>query len=186
MIDPDGYRPNVGIILMHSDGRVFWARRARRDGWQFPQGGMREGEDPEQALYRELNEETGLAREDVTVLGHTGEWLRYRLPSRYIRRNRQPLCIGQKQRWFLLRLARDDVRFELTSHATPEFDEWRWSGYWEPVREVIYFKRAVYVQALKELAPLAVPHGPPAAPAWLDRFAGSAGAHEDGDMSEPG
>src|SRR5690606_35055770 len=102
VIDPDGYRPNVGIVLMHPDGRVFWARRVRRDGWQFPQGGMNTDETPLEAMYRELREETGLLPEHVAVLGVTPGWLRYRLPQRAIRRRDRMVCIGQKQVWFLL------------------------------------------------------------------------------------
>ena len=108
MIDPDGYRPNVGIILMREDGRVFWARRAYRDGWQFPQGGMNSDETPLEAMYRELREETGLQPEHVEVLGATPGWLRYRLPRRFVRRNERPICIGQKQVWFLLRFLGDE------------------------------------------------------------------------------
>ena len=104
VIDPDGFRPNVGIVLMHEDGRVFWARRVHRDGWQFPQGGMNSDETPLEAMYRELEEETGLRPEHVAVLGVTPGWLRYRLPKRYIRHHCGPICIGQKQRWFLLRV----------------------------------------------------------------------------------
>src|SRR5690606_4614380 len=73
VIDPDGYRPNVGIVLMRPDGRVFWARRVRRDGWQFPQGGMNTDETPLEAMYRELREETGLGPEHVAVLGGRSE-----------------------------------------------------------------------------------------------------------------
>src|SRR6516162_3528855 len=78
VIDPDGYRPNVGIILLRADGRVFWARRAFRDGWQFPQGGMNSDETPLEAMYRELREETGLEPEHVEVIGATPGWLKYR------------------------------------------------------------------------------------------------------------
>ncbi len=171
LIDSEGFRSNVGIVLMRGNGEVFLGRRARgRGGWQFPQGGMREGEDLEQALFRELHEETGLTRNTVIVVGRTARWLSYRLPARYIRRDSYPVCIGQKQRWFLLRLKRDDVQFELAASSEPEFDHWRWTGYWEPIREVVYFKQAVYAQALKELAPLAFPHGAPAAPEWLARI----------------
>ena len=167
LIDADGFRANVGIILMRSDGTVFLGRRAGGRGWQFPQGGMRRGESLEEALYRELHEEVGLTRSQVCLAGQTRGWLRYRLPSRYVRRNRHPLCIGQKQRWCLLRLVNDAVDFRLDATSEPEFDQFRWVAYWEPVRAVIAFKRRVYMRALTELAPIAYPEGAPAVPAWV-------------------
>jgi putative (di)nucleoside polyphosphate hydrolase len=85
MIDPDGYRPNVGIVLINNHQRVFWAQRSSNDGWQFPQGGMNTDETPEEAMYRELREETGLIPDHVDLLGATPGWLRYRLPKRYQR-----------------------------------------------------------------------------------------------------
>ncbi len=155
MIDPDGYRPNVGIVLMRTDGQLFWARRVSRDGWQFPQGGMNTDETPLEAMYRELHEETGLRTEHVEVLGATPGWLRYRLPERCVRRSSRPTCIGQKQVWFLLRLIgqEGDVRLDLTDK--PEFDSWRWVDFWYPADNVVHFKREVYVRALHHLAPLA-------------------------------
>jgi len=174
VIDNDGFRANVGIVLMRADGCVFLGRRTGGRGWQFPQGGMRHGETLEQALYRELHEEVGLVREDVTIAGRTADWVRYRLPPRYIRRKSQPVCVGQKQRWFLLRLAREDAAFRLDATGEPEFDQWRWCGYWEPVREVIYFKRPVYVQALTELGPIGFPAGVPATPQWWAEITASA------------
>jgi putative (di)nucleoside polyphosphate hydrolase len=165
VIDPDGFRANVGIVLMQAD-QVFLGRRTGARGWQFPQGGMRRGETLEEALYRELNEEIGITKAHVSIVGQTERWLRYRLPARYIRRNQQPVCTGQKQRWFLLRLT-GDATFDFTRTSEPEFDSWRWASYWEPVREVIYFKRAVYIRALTELAALAFPRGKqPAFPPW--------------------
>ena len=154
MIDRDGYRPNVGIILSSDDGRVLWAKRIGQSAWQFPQGGIDQGETPEDALFRELNEELGLAREHVRILGVTSHWLRYRLPSRYVRRRRGRVCIGQKQKWFALRLVAGEelVRFDATD--SPEFDGWRWVDYWHPLQEVVEFKREVYQRALRELAPL--------------------------------
>jgi putative (di)nucleoside polyphosphate hydrolase len=166
VIDNDGFRANVGIILMRDEGEVFLGRRAGGRGWQFPQGGMRHGENFEQALYRELHEEIGLDSTQVDLVGRTDRWLRYRLPARFVRRDRRPVCIGQKQRWFLLRLKRPDARFEFAGTDEPEFDEWRWVNYWEPVREVIYFKRPVYMRALEELAPLVFPEGGQTPPAW--------------------
>jgi putative (di)nucleoside polyphosphate hydrolase len=167
-IDAEGFRANVGIVLMRASGEVFLGRRTGGRGWQFPQGGVRQGEPVEQALYRELQEEIGLTREHVEVAASTSDWLRYRLPKRYVRRGRGPTCIGQKQRWFLLRLAVPEAGLEFNFKGTdePEFDGWRWSNYWEPVREVIYFKRPVYVRMLTELAPKAFPHGAPALPEW--------------------
>ncbi|MBC8027029.1 MAG: hypothetical protein H7Y89_13635, partial [Steroidobacteraceae bacterium] len=106
----------------------------------------------------------------VTLAASTSDWIPYRLPKRYVRRGRGPTCIGQKQRWFLLRLAvpESDVRFEFTQTGEPEFDGWRWANYWEPVREVIYFKRPVYVRMLTELASTAFPGGAPAHPDWWE------------------
>jgi putative (di)nucleoside polyphosphate hydrolase len=174
VIDADGYRANVGIVLMRNDGRVFLGRRTGGRGWQFPQGGMREGEDPDGALLRELKEEVGLDADDVTVEGRTERWLRYRLPPRYVRRNQQPVCVGQKQRWFLLRLAREKPAFRFDHTSEPEFDQWRWADYWEPVREVIYFKRPVYLRALHELGGIAFPDGLPAYPEWWGEIAQAA------------
>jgi len=154
VIDQDGFRLNVGIILSNEQGKVFWARRVGQDAWQFPQGGIDKSESPEEAMFRELTEETGLSNNDVEVLGSTKEWLHYRLPKRYVRKNQQPLCIGQKQIWFMLRMKCCESAVDLAHSETPEFDRWRWVEYWEPSRKVIFFKRKVYKMALRELEPL--------------------------------
>ncbi len=156
MIDSEGYRANVGIILSNNDGQVFWARRIGQDAWQFPQGGIDKSESPEEAMYRELKEETGLEPHDVKLLGCTRRWLKYRLPKKYIRRNQNPVCIGQKQIWYMLRMLGDEKAVDLANSPTPEFDHWQWVDYWEPSRKVIFFKRKVYKLALKELEPLLV------------------------------
>lgn len=156
MIDIDGFRPNVGIILTNDQGQLLWARRVGgQDAWQFPQGGINAHETPEQALYRELHEEIGLYPHDVEILGCTRGWLRYRLPNRLVRHNSQPLCVGQKQKWFLLRLTSDEKRICLSNGGRAEFDAWRWVSYWYPLGKVVAFKRDVYRRALKELA---LPH----------------------------
>jgi putative (di)nucleoside polyphosphate hydrolase len=165
LIDTDGYRPNVGIIICNGERRLFWARRVGQNAWQFPQGGIQGDETPEQAMFRELQEEIGLRPEQVEVLGATQRWLRYRLPKRFIRRNSHPICIGQKQIWFLLRARCGEDSFCFDHTPKPEFDDWRWVRYWQPVREVVYFKRRVYSQALRELAPLLYPENPPRRPA---------------------
>ncbi|AFC87393.1 RNA pyrophosphohydrolase [Frateuria aurantia] len=154
MIDPDGYRPNVGIVLLNGRGQLFWARRINKDGWQFPQGGMRSDETPREAMFRELAEETGLLPQHVEVIGETRGWLRYRLPSRFIRRHQQPTCIGQKQVWFLLRLTGTEDSLRLDATEQPEFDIWRWVDFWYPASHVVNFKRDVYQRALRQFEPL--------------------------------
>ena len=157
MIDSEGYRPNVGIILCNADGRLFWARRIGQHSWQFPQGGIRRDESPEQAMFRELGEEVGLRPEHVQVVGCTRGWLRYRLPRHLIRFGNKPTCIGQKQVWFLLRMLSGEDTVCLDSSERPEFDHWQWVDYWYPLRAVVPFKRHVYWLALHELAPLLLP-----------------------------
>ncbi len=153
MIDAQGFRPNVGIVIANDSGQLLWARRiGGRDAWQFPQGGINPDEKPEQALYRELEEEVGLTPSAVELVACTRGWLRYRLPRRYLRRGQEPLCIGQKQKWYLLRLLADDSAIRLNSNGKPEFDHWQWVSYWYPLNQVVYFKREVYRRALRELS----------------------------------
>jgi putative (di)nucleoside polyphosphate hydrolase len=151
MIDTKGYRPNVGIILCNDEGRVFWAKRKGVNSWQFPQGGIDCDEDPETAMYRELWEETGLMTEHVELIGRTRYWLRYKLPEKYIRKKSLPLCIGQKQIWFVLRLVADETNVRFDCGEKQEFDDWKWVDYWDPLKDVIYFKRKVYKKAMVEL-----------------------------------
>jgi putative (di)nucleoside polyphosphate hydrolase len=149
-IDSDGFRANVGIILTNKHGKLFWAKRIGMDAWQFPQGGIRPKELTEFAMYRELREETGLLPEHVEIIGHTREWLKYELPERYIRKKSKPLCKGQKQKWYLLKLIGNEEAVNMDLTESPEFDQWKWVNYWDPVSEVISFKRKVYEQALSE------------------------------------
>ncbi|ARN73685.1 RNA pyrophosphohydrolase [Oceanicoccus sagamiensis] len=153
MIDSEGFRANVGIMIANAKGEVLWARRVGQDAWQFPQGGIQEGESAKQALFRELKEEVGLTEKDVEVVACTRGWLRYRLPQRLLRRDSKPLCIGQKQKWFLLRMLAEDDAVRFDNDEKPEFDSWQWVSYWYPLGQVIPFKREVYRRALKELSP---------------------------------
>ena len=161
VIDPEGFRANVGIILCNRKGQLFWARRMGQNAWQFPQGGIKEDESVIDALYRELKEETGLSPEHVKIMGCTRHWLRYHLPEWLRRKDCRPLCVGQKQRWFMLRLVGDEDRVRLDGGDRPEFDRWRWVSYCEPVNQVVFFKRKVYAMALGELAHLVFPGGIP-------------------------
>jgi len=151
MLDKDGYRPNVGIILVNCRDEVFWGKRVNQHAWQFPQGGIKHGESPQQAMYRELEEEIGLRAEHVRILGRTREWLRYDVPAQWVKRDWRGTYRGQKQIWFLLRLLGRDCDVKLRASAHPEFDAWRWHDYWVPLEAVIEFKREVYRCALGEL-----------------------------------
>lgn len=151
MIDSNGFRPNVGIIICNKLGQLFWAKRIKQDAWQFPQGGIKEAETAEEALFRELSEEVGLCKDDVRILSQTSEWLKYRLPKPYIRQRKGRTCIGQKQKWFLLGLQTEEGRVDLQNTLQPEFDDWCWVNYWYPVNQVVDFKRSVYRKALIEL-----------------------------------
>ena len=152
MIDRDGYRPNVGIILCNWKNEVFWGKRIKEHSWQFPQGGIKSGETPEHAMYRELYEEVGLSAQHIKILGRTRDWLRYQVPEQWIRRDWRSNYKGQKQIWYLLRLTGRDCDVHLRASDKPEFDAWRWNAYWLPLESVIEFKREVYQQALNELA----------------------------------
>jgi len=161
MLDKDGYRPNVGIILANDRNEVFWGKRVNQHAWQFPQGGINAGESPVQAMFRELTEETGLLRQHVRILGRTRNWLRYDVPSHWMRRPRAASAEGsahgrasyrgQKQIWFLLRMVGRDCDVRLRASDHPEFDAWRWHDYWVSLDGVIDFKREVYRLALAEL-----------------------------------
>lgn len=152
MIDQEGYRPNVGIVILNEHNQVLWAKRVAEDAWQFPQGGINEGESLEEAMYRELMEEVGLSPNHVEILGKTKDWLRYDVPKKWIRRDGAIRYRGQKQIWFLLKFVGKDSDVLLTNSNKPEFDSWRWDDFWSPLKQVIDFKRDVYKKALNELS----------------------------------
>ncbi len=152
MLDREGFRPNVGIILLNQKNQVFWGKRIRTHSWQFPQGGIDRGESPEQAMFRELHEEVGLQPEHVRIVARTRDWLRYEVPDRFIRRDARGFYKGQKQIWYLLQLVVPDWNVNLRATNHPEFDAWRWNDFWVPLDVVVEFKRGVYEMALTELS----------------------------------
>jgi len=151
MLDRDGYRPNVAIVIVNPKNQVFWGKRIREHSWQFPQGGINPRETPEQAMFRELREEVGLQPNHVRILGRTRDWLRYEVPQHWVRREWRGSYRGQKQIWYLLRLIGRDTDVSLRATDHPEFDAWRWHDYWVPLETVIDFKREVYRRGLTEL-----------------------------------
>jgi len=157
----DGYRPNVGIIICNQAGQVFWARRINQDGWQFPQGGVSRNESLLDAMYRELQEETGLTQDQVRLVAHTKNWLHYDLPRRLLRNQRRRAAgqsrtgvgfKGQKQVWFLLELIGEESAVNLAAGLeNPEFDSWRWVDTRHAIDNIVDFKKTVYQKALSEL-----------------------------------
>lgn len=159
MMDQDGFRPNVGMVIFNRKGQVLWARRIRQNSYQFPQGGVRDDETEEEAMYRELYEEVGLTKKDVWIVQTSKDHHCYRLPKRILDAHKDNEFLGQKQRWFLLSLEdesklNDVINFTSSSHQ--EFDGWRWVSYWYPVRNVVTFKRDVYRAILTEFASAAL------------------------------
>jgi len=183
MLDREGFRPNVGIILLNQKNQVFWGKRIRTHSWQFPQGGIKHGESPEQAMFRELHEEVGLMPDHVRIIARTRDWLRYEVPQHFIRKEARGHYRGQKQIWFLLQLTGRDCDMNLRATNHPEFDAWRWHEYWVPLESVIEFKRGVYEMALSELARFL-----PRMTGQQNRFLrsnmrpGTAGRRDDDDM----
>ena len=181
-IDAEGFRANVGIVLIRDDRQVFLGGRTGGRGWQFPQGGVRRNEAPEEALYRELKEEIGLERADVELVAATRNWLRYRLPRQYVRTQQQS-ALHRSEAALVPAAASSAPRIACTSipPMQPEFERWRWVDYWTPVREVIYFKRAVYARALDELAQRAFPDDPPGVAGMVGAGEESAQSGRDGE-----
>ena len=154
LVDKDGFRANVAMVISNGRGQILLAKRVGQKAWQFPQGGIDQGESAQQALFRELYEEVGLKSEDVKIVQQCKRWLRYHIPEKMQRKNVTPRCIGQKQRWFFLQLVGDQKKINFNTTGHPEFDAWEWVSYWHPISQVVSFKQNVYRQALAEFAPI--------------------------------
>ncbi len=149
-MDKKNYRKGVGIIIVNADGQFFLGKRIGAEAWQFPQGGIDEGETPKEALYRELHEETGLAENKVEVLAISKRWLVYHIPHVFQRSRKK--YDGAMQKWFLLKLTGNNKDINLNAIDHAEFDAWKWGDEVMAIKSVIRFKRAVYQSILSEFS----------------------------------
>lgn len=154
-MDLANLRPNVGIVLISREGKVWLGRRAKSpppDNWQFPQGGIDPGEGDFEAALRELREETGVS--SVRLLGRTRDWLGYVFPPEHQGSKVGKGWLGQKQIWFALAFTGEDAEVDLARHGEIEFDAWRWADLDEAIEHVIDFKREVYREVIAAFRPL--------------------------------
>ena len=144
------YRKGVGIIIVNAKGQFFLGKRIGAEAWQFPQGGIDEGENPEESLYRELHEETGLIKDKVKIIAVSKKWLVYHIPHVYQRSNKK--YDGAMQKWFLLELAGTNEDIDLNAVDEAEFDAWKWADKNTAINSVIRFKKGVYASIFSEFA----------------------------------
>ncbi len=154
LIFDDGFRANVGIVIFNQKQQVFFAKRRYQSGWQFPQGGIQLGESPKKAMFRELLEETGLDKKSVEVIYVSDHWYDYRIPKKSIRKaTNGTTVIGQRQKWFLLKLKDQSTSIVLNSSSEQEFDSWKWIAPDLSIKQVIGFKQDVYKKVISEFIP---------------------------------
>jgi len=153
------YRPNAGLMLLNSAGKVFVGKRIDTDGeaWQMPQGGIDKGEVAKAAALRELEEETGISAGLVEIIAVSNDWIKYDFPKDlaaklWVRRSGEPRYRGQKQRWFLMRFKGGETDVNIAT-AHPEFSEWKWADPAELLAYIVPFKRGIYEQVLAEFKP---------------------------------
>lgn len=149
------YRPGVGIVLFNRQGSVFVAERLDNPGaWQMPQGGIDDGEEPEIAVFREMEEEIGTR--NARIVGMLDDWICYDIPERTAQRLWNGKYKGQRQKWIALEFLGSDHDIDLDAFEHPEFSRWKWVPIIQLMDDVVPFKRAVYEHVIKAFYQLAV------------------------------
>jgi len=144
------YRRGVGAFLINKNGLVFVGRRIGdySDTWQMPQGGIDNGENPEQSIIRELGEEVGTDK--VRIIGESKDWLTYDIPVHLKGVVWGGQFRGQIQKWYALEFLGTDDDINLNAHKMPEFKQWKWIGIFELLKYVVPFKRQLYEDIITE------------------------------------
>ena len=144
----EGYRLNVAMIIFNEDKKVLFCRRKNTENWQFPQGGVDQGEKIENAMLRELEEEVGLLEREISIIAESLDLIYYDIPKNIRSKVLGGKYKGQAQKYFLLKLTSGEIN--LNKEKNPEFDDYKWVPFWFPLRRVVDFKKEAYRKALIE------------------------------------
>ena len=154
MSEESNYRLNVGLIIVNNYGKVLICKRKNSNQWQFPQGGIDEGESPIEAAKREIFEEVGIKSSQIRVLGKIKDWVKYEIPKKLAKKNfKKKGIVGQKQKWFIFKI-KSKASISFINDPDNEFDDFAWVSYWHPIALIVSFKKDVYRSVLAELLPI--------------------------------
>ena len=154
MNEESNYRLNVGLIIVNNYGKVLICKRKNSNQWQFPQGGIDEGESPMEAAKREIFEEVGIKPSKIKVLGKIKDWVKYEIPKELAKKSfKKKGIVGQKQKWFIFKI-KSEACISFVNDPDNEFDDFAWVSYWRPIALIISFKKEVYRNVLAELLPI--------------------------------
>ena len=154
MNEESNYRLNVGLIIVNNYGKVLICKRKNSNQWQFPQGGIDEGESPMEAAKREIFEEVGIKPSKIKVLGKIKDWVKYEIPKELAKKSfKKKGIVGQKQKWFIFKI-KSEACITFVNDPDNEFDDFAWVSYWRPIALIISFKKEVYRNVLAELLPI--------------------------------
>jgi len=149
----EAYRAGVGMVIFNKKGEVFVAERIdSKNSWQFPQGGIDEGEEPKDTVFREMEEEIGTR--NAKIIGMMDEWTYYDFPPHVAKKMGTQLR-GQRHQWVALRFLGNDDDIKLDTYIEPEFSRWKWVPIEDLLKEIVMFKRDAYTKIIEKFKHLA-------------------------------